>query len=555
MNSLLNPKKKKFVVSIFVFILMLILSLSFYDNLQNQKKISSVYASILDQISKTISLAVKVKDTSTIQQVMANSTLNREGNYLAVLTREGTELFKIGRPECGDRLKFNVDINFLNESVGRVESCIQSELSYFSRTFVAITFFGAFFVILVAYTFNRLIKDVNKPIYDFAEFISNINFTTLELPRVAESKQSENSNIKSLYKNISNLISNLKESQKELLDKEKHMAMSELAAQVAHDIRSPLAALEMVLQSKEEIETNKKELMKNAATRINDIAENLLENYRAPLAISTGSKQHEKIDLLPLAEGIVAEKKIQYQSYSGLSIEIENNTDTLSCDIEANKVEVNRVLSNLINNAAEATEFGGNIVIRLLRKEDKLEILIIDDGPGIPKEKISALTQKGISFGKKNGNGLGLYHAKKTLEDLKGSLEIESELGFGTKVKMTIPATLEKESSNKVEYALLDNDELIRMTWEMSAKKLGINLHTFSHPSELYGNLKRLPKETSIYLDLNLECDESGLDVAKRLFDQGYENIFLATGSEELNLEELDHIKDIVGKKSPWNVG
>ncbi|WP_172867718.1 sensor histidine kinase [Halobacteriovorax marinus] len=534
---------------------MLILSLSFYDNLQNQKKISSVYASILDQISKTISLAVKVKDTSTIQQVMANSTLNREGNYLAVLTREGTELFKIGRPECGDRLKFNVDINFLNESVGRVESCIQSELSYFSRTFVAITFFGAFFVILVAYTFNRLIKDVNKPIYDFAEFISNINFTTLELPRVAESKQSENSNIKSLYKNISNLISNLKESQKELLDKEKHMAMSELAAQVAHDIRSPLAALEMVLQSKEEIETNKKELMKNAATRINDIAENLLENYRAPLAISTGSKQHEKIDLLPLAEGIVAEKKIQYQSYSGLSIEIENNTDTLSCDIEANKVEVNRVLSNLINNAAEATEFGGNIVIRLLRKEDKLEILIIDDGPGIPKEKISALTQKGISFGKKNGNGLGLYHAKKTLEDLKGSLEIESELGFGTKVKMTIPATLEKESSNKVEYALLDNDELIRMTWEMSAKKLGINLHTFSHPSELYGNLKRLPKETSIYLDLNLECDESGLDVAKRLFDQGYENIFLATGSEELNLEELDHIKDIVGKKSPWNVG
>jgi len=555
MNSLLNPKKKKFVVSIFIFILMLILSLSFYDNLQNQKKISSVYASILDQISKTISLAVKVKDTSTIQQVMANSTLNREGNYLAVLTREGTELFKIGRPECGDRLKFNVDINFLNESVGRVESCIQSELSYFSRTFVAITFFGAFFVILVAYTFNRLIKDVNKPIYDFAEFISNINFTTLELPRVAESKQSENSNIKSLYKNISNLISNLKESQKELLDKEKHMAMSELAAQVAHDIRSPLAALEMVLQSKEEIETNKKELMKNAATRINDIAENLLENYRAPLAISTGSKQHEKIDLLPLAEGIVAEKKIQYQSYSGLSIEIENNTDTLSCEIEANKVEVNRVLSNLINNAAEATEFGGNIVIRLLRKEDKLEILIIDDGPGIPKEKISALTQKGISFGKKNGNGLGLYHAKKTLEDLKGSLEIESELGFGTTVKMTIPATLEKESSNKVEYALLDNDELIRMTWEMSAKKLGINLHTFSHPSELYGNLKRLPKETSIYLDLNLECDESGLDVAKRLFDQGYENIFLATGSEELNLEELDHIKDIVGKKSPWNVG
>lgn len=554
MNSLLNPKKKKFVVSIFVFILMLILALSFYDNLQNQKKISSIYAGILDQISKTISLAVKVKDTSTIQQVMANSTLNRKGNYLAVYTSEGTELFKVGRSECVDRLKYSVDINFLDESVGKVESCIRNDLSYFSRTFVAITFFGAFFVTLVAYTFNRLIKDVNKPIYDFAEFISNINFTTLELPVVDESKQNKNSNIKSLYEDISNLISNLKESQKELLDKEKYMAMSELAAQVAHDIRSPLSALEMVLQSKDEIEADKKELMKNAAIRINDIAENLLESYRAPLAISTDCSKHERFELSLLIDAIVDEKKLQYQPYSKLSISIESREVALGYSVNANKVELNRALSNIINNAVEATEFSGDVKVCLSRGEDKLELLIIDNGLGIAEEKLSIITQKGTSFGKKNGNGLGLYHAKKTIEDLGGKFEIKSHLGVGTTIVMTIPSDLEKKSHNKVEYVLLDNDELVRMTWEMSAQKLGIILHTFSSPSELYKDLESLSKDAVIYLDLELECEETGLDVAKKLFEQGYSDVYLATGSEELNIVEQDIIKGVVGKKAPWPI-
>ena len=553
MNSLFNPKKKKFIVSIFVFILMLILALSFYDNLQNQKKISSIYASILDQISKTISLAVKVKDTSTIQQVMANSTLNKEGNYLAVVTTEGTELFKAGRSECEDRLKFNVDINFLDESVGNVESCIESDLRYFSRTFVAISFFGAFFVILVAYTFNRLIKDVNKPIYDFAEFISNINFTTLELPIVDEGKQSKNSSIKLLYKDISNLIANLKESQKELLDKEKHMAMSELAVQVAHDIRSPLAALEMVLLSKDVIEADKKELMKNASIRINDIAESLLENYRAPQNINTNSNKLEGFELSLLVDAIVAEKKLQYQLYPKLSISIESSPETLGYRVSANKVELSRALSNLINNAVEATELSGDIKVRLSKKEDKLELLIIDNGPGISKEKLSSISQRGISFGKKNGSGLGLYHAKKTIENLNGWFEVKSQLGVGTTILMVIPADLEKKSYSGVEYVLLDNDELIRMTWEMSAEKLGINLHTFSHPSDLYGNLKNISKDTAIYLDLELGCEETGLDVAEKLFEQGYKDIFLATGSEEMSLGQLDSVKDIVGKQVPWN--
>ena len=88
--------------------------------------------------------------------------------------------------------------------------------------------------------------------------------------------------------------------------------LTTLAAQVAHDIRSPLAALNTSLKLLPQIPDNQRTLMRNAANRINDIAHNLLQQYSA---IGSETFAHLQSEILaPILESIVAEKRLQFST-------------------------------------------------------------------------------------------------------------------------------------------------------------------------------------------------------------------------------------------------
>jgi signal transduction histidine kinase len=66
-------------------------------------------------------------------------------------------------------------------------------------------------------------------------------------------------------------------------------------------------------------------------------------------------------------------------------------------------------------------------------------LTIVDNGRGIPAELLPKLTQKGATFGKAGGHGLGLHHARRMLESWGGGLAITSQYGRGTTVTLTLP--------------------------------------------------------------------------------------------------------------------
>lgn len=104
--------------------------------------------------------------------------------------------------------------------------------------------------------------------------------------------------------------------------------------------------------------------------------------------------------------------------------------------------EFNRILSNIINNAIEATE-GDSIEIQISNRKIKNQIVlsIQDRGKGIPSDVIDRLGEEGFSFGKTNeGSGLGLFHAKQYLNSIGGSLSIFSQQNQGTLVQITVLA-------------------------------------------------------------------------------------------------------------------
>lgn len=219
-------------------------------------------------------------------------------------------------------------------------------------------------------------------------------------------------------------------------------AAGEVARQVAHDIRSPLAALRMTIDSLYNINEHQRKTIRAAFDRINDIANDLMN--RAP---ALGSAPHQQtqdgaqVELInDLVDSIVSEKRIQYRERSSVSVEfrIDKKAHAVFSSISGHRLK--RGLSNIIDNSFEAIDHAGTIEVILRREDREIVIVIRDNGKGIPLEILPTLMQKGKTFGKTKGNGLGLYDAQRAIASWGGTLSLESALGLGTTVTIRLPS-------------------------------------------------------------------------------------------------------------------
>ncbi len=118
-----------------------------------------------------------------------------------------------------------------------------------------------------------------------------------------------------------------------------------------------------------------------------------------------------------------------------------------------------------------------------------------------------------------------------------------------------IPFTVGEESqveAKKSTSILLDDDMLIRMTWQMSAKEKNIALEIFEEPKQLFDNIDQFSCESTFYIDSNLSDGQKGEDVAKALSQAGFTNLYLATGYEAEQFQDLEFLKGVIGKDAPW---
>jgi len=99
--------------------------------------------------------------------------------------------------------------------------------------------------------------------------------------------------------------------------------------------------------------------------------------------------------------------------------------------ISADRFAIERVIKNLILNAIEAMPQGGDLVVETKSDGQWVEIGIGDTGCGIPKERLRTIFEDYITT-KRKGLGLGLAISRKIVQDLNGTIEVESEPGNGT---------------------------------------------------------------------------------------------------------------------------
>lgn len=215
----------------------------------------------------------------------------------------------------------------------------------------------------------------------------------------------------------------------------------EMLTDLSHDLRTPLAALQGYLET---IQLKGRSLTEEQHERFIDIAFKNANQLKKlvdqifELAHLDGGQVTINLESFPLAEllhDIAA--KFQHQSQAkkiGLNITPERCDFMVYTDIE----KLERILSNLIDNAIRHTDTGGNITIKVSETENnEVKLAVIDDGTGIHENELPYIfdaryrASNAICDNKEHG-GLGLAITQKLLLLLKSDIEVESEIGKGT---------------------------------------------------------------------------------------------------------------------------
>lgn len=223
------------------------------------------------------------------------------------------------------------------------------------------------------------------------------------------------------------------------LELERDQALVTIAAQVSHDIRSPLSALNMIVGTLQEISDEKRSLIHNAMTRINDISNHLLGLKKETALSSPRAIEWSAVE--PVLKQIHDEKVLILSARPGIEIVSDFNPEKHHF-VPVESGVLARVLSNLVNNSIEAIKDQGKITLALRSSSRSVDIVILDTGKGIPREILKRLSLESLSHDKEQregGTGLGLSYARSIVESAGGELQIQSKIGVGTQVCITLP--------------------------------------------------------------------------------------------------------------------
>jgi two-component system, sporulation sensor kinase A len=231
---------------------------------------------------------------------------------------------------------------------------------------------------------------------------------------------------------VSTDITERKQAEELLRKSEKLAVVGELAAGVAHEIRNPLTSIKGFMHLlKKECETHKHyfEIMESELERINNIVNEFLMLGKPQVM----NFQHKDVSVLLKDVMTLLESQAILNNVKMIS-EFEPDIPLLYCD----ENQLKQVFINIIKNAIEAMPNGGEMKIQAKMQENNLLIRFIDQGCGIPKDRIAKLGEPFYST-KEKGTGLGLMVSYKIIEAHNGRINIESEVGQGTTVDIIFP--------------------------------------------------------------------------------------------------------------------
>jgi signal transduction histidine kinase len=235
---------------------------------------------------------------------------------------------------------------------------------------------------------------------------------------------------------VARLIEDKLRLERELAERERMAVLGQMAASVSHNLRNPLSSMKTVLQVQLENPDLPLDVRRDCTLIVGEI-DRMSTKLTQLLHYAKPTVHGESVAAVAVAAqtawlfGRDAERR-------NVRLEFEKPTHEIMA--QASEEALSEVLSNLIVNAMEAQPDGGRVRISVGRYDRRLDIVVDDDGPGITAQLRAKIFQPYFTT-KATGTGLGLAIVARRIEELGGTLAVESPLrnGKGTRFHLTLP--------------------------------------------------------------------------------------------------------------------
>ena len=290
---------------------------------------------------------------------------------------------------------------------------------------------------------------------------------TIETTHLQKQLRESNQNLEILVKNLKSDLEetnrHLKEARAQLVQSEKMASLGQLVAGIAHEINTPIGAINSMHDTlfrtldrlkefiQQELPEDCRQIPKlEAAFKLIDDSNSVIKSgAERVINIVTRLKSFARLDeadlkTVDIHEGIEDTLVLIHHELKHNITIVKNYGDIppISCFPS----QLNQVFLNLLVNSKQAIKDKGIITITTCVKNKKVHIKFSDDGVGIPKESVSRIfdpgyTTKGIGV----GTGLGLSISYNIIQNHRGEIKVTSELGNGTEFLIVLPMDLETQ--------------------------------------------------------------------------------------------------------------
>ncbi|NPD44502.1 MULTISPECIES: ATP-binding protein [unclassified Lentimicrobium] len=326
----------------------------------------------------------------------------------------------------------NHSVAYLNLPYFAKQYELEEEVSGFIVAFLNIYLFLLFITVVITLVVSRYLS---KPLQMIKEKMGKLDLQDTN-EKIEWNKDDE---IGELVKEYNRMVEELSLSAQKLAITQRESAWREMAQQIAHEIKNPLTPMKLNVQylerawddQVEDFEVRMKRITKGLQEQI-DVLSEIAGQFSTFAAID--KIQAQQLDIKSII--IDVESIFKGNDHVAFSHEFMEEDILVSAD----KNQLIRVFNNLYKNAVQAIgqNSSGAIHTKLTRVSESLEIRISDDGCGIADSELTHIFEPRFTT-KTSGMGLGLALVKKMIENIGGTIRVETILKKGTSFIIKIP--------------------------------------------------------------------------------------------------------------------